>query len=183
MAHLASGKVAQECGAKFPQTLSCTKLRKHVATVSKVLNLKDTEMDQLADFMGHDIRVHRKFYRLPEGTLQLAKISKVLLALEQGRVAEFKGKNLDEINLEPNGKTQDIAVVIIHYSQLFSTATSKACIFLHIAEKVDLGSNVSESDDEESENETPQPRKRHQSPSTSTGKVICGLMKIHTLQF
>ena len=147
MAHLASGKVAQECGAKFPQTLSCTKLRKHVATVSKVLNLKDTEMDQLADFMGHDIRVHRKFYRLPEGTLQLAKISKVLLALEQGRVAEFKGKNL-----ELNGKTQDIAVVIFPYSQLFSTATSKtskACIFLHIAEKVDLGSKVSESDDGE----------------------------------
>ncbi|CAL8236877.1 unnamed protein product [Arctogadus glacialis] len=134
-------KVAHECGAKFPQALSCTKLRKHVATVSKVLNLKDTEMDQLADFMGHDIRVHRKFYRLPEGTLQLAKISKVLLALEQGRVAEFKGKNLDEINLEPN-------------------------------EKVDLGSNVSESDDEESENETPQPRKRHQSPSTSTEECL-----------
>ena len=86
----------------------------------KVLHLKDTEMDQLAAFKGHDIQVHRKFYRLPEGTLQLAKISKVLLALEQGRVAEFKGKNLDEINLEPNGKTQDIAVVIIHYSQLFS---------------------------------------------------------------
>ena len=86
----------------------------------KVLHLKDTEMDQLAAFKGHDIQVHRKFYRLPEGTLQLAKISKVLLALEQGRVAEFKGKNL-----ELNGKTQDIAVVIFPYSQLFSTATSK----------------------------------------------------------
>ena len=56
-------------------------------------------MDQLADFMGHDIRVHRQFYRLPEGTLQLAKISKLLLALEQGRVAEFKGKNIEEINI------------------------------------------------------------------------------------
>lgn len=97
-------KVAHQCGAKHPTTLSSTKLRKHVATLSKVLNLTDTEMDQLADFLGHDIRVHRKFYRLPEGTLQLAKISKVLMALEQGRVSEFKGKNLDEINLEPYGK-------------------------------------------------------------------------------
>ncbi len=72
--------------------------------LSKVLNLTDTELDQLADFMGYDIRVHRKFYRLPEGTLQLAKISKVLMALEQGRVSEFKGKNLDEINIDPNGR-------------------------------------------------------------------------------
>ncbi len=97
-------KVAHQCGAKHPKTLSSTKLRKHIATLSKVLNLTDTELDQLADFMGHDIRVHRKFYRLPEGTLQLAKISKVLMALEQGRVSEFKGKNLDEINIDPNGR-------------------------------------------------------------------------------
>lgn len=97
-------KISHQCGAKHPKNLSSTKLRKHIATLSKVLNLTDTELDQLADSMGHDIRVHRKFYRLPEGTLQLAKISKVLMALEQGRVSEFKGKNLDQINLDPNGK-------------------------------------------------------------------------------
>ncbi|KAK1904664.1 DNA primase [Dissostichus eleginoides] len=59
-----------------------------------------TELDQLADFLGHNIEVHRKHYRLPEGTLQLAKISKVLLALEQGRIGEYKGKNLDEIHID-----------------------------------------------------------------------------------
>lgn len=45
-----------------------------MATMSKVLNLKDNELDDLADFLGHDIRAHRQYYRLPEGTLQLAKI-------------------------------------------------------------------------------------------------------------
>lgn len=97
-------KVAHQCEAKHPKTLSSTKLQKHIATLSKVLNLLGTELDQLADLMGHDIRVHRKFYRLPEGTLQLAKISMVLMALEHGRVSEFKGENLDKINLDPNGK-------------------------------------------------------------------------------
>lgn len=53
-----------------------------MATLS-VLNLNDTEQDRLADFLGHDIRVHRKFYCLPKGTLQLAKISKVLIASKQ----------------------------------------------------------------------------------------------------
>ncbi len=88
---------------KHPKALTSTKLRKHIATLSTVLNLKTTELDQLADFLGHNIEVHRKHYRLPEGTLQLAKISKVLLALEQGRLGEYRGKDLDQIQLDVNG--------------------------------------------------------------------------------
>lgn len=97
-------QIAQSCGAKQPEALSSTKLRKHMATMSKILNLKDNEMDNLADFLGHDIRVHREYYRLPEGTLQLAKISKVLMAMERGQLSDFKGRNLDEINIDPQGK-------------------------------------------------------------------------------
>lgn len=97
-------QVARECGAKHPETLSSTKLRKHVSTLSTVLNLRDNEMDILANFLGHDIRVHRQYYRLPEGTLQLAKVSKVLIALEQGRLSEFQGMSLDQIQIDPEGK-------------------------------------------------------------------------------
>ncbi|XP_051980797.1 uncharacterized protein LOC127642110 [Xyrauchen texanus] len=98
---------AKVCGAKCPKSLTSTRLRKHAATLSTVLNMTDTEMDQLANFLGHDIRIHREFYRLPEKTLQLAKISKVLMALEQGRLAEFHGKNLDEIGIDPDEKVID----------------------------------------------------------------------------
>ncbi|XP_059426103.1 uncharacterized protein LOC132160437 [Carassius carassius] len=98
---------AKACGAKCPKALTSTRLRKHAATLSTVLNMTDTEMDQLANFLGHDIRIHREFYRLPEKTLQLAKISKVLMALEQGRLAEFDGKNLDEIRIDPDEKVID----------------------------------------------------------------------------
>ncbi|CAL8238134.1 unnamed protein product, partial [Merluccius merluccius] len=94
-------QVAQSCGARNPEALSSTKLRKHVATMSQILNLKENEMDNLADFLGHDIQVHRKYYRLPEGTLQLAKVSKILLAMERGKMAAFKGQNLDEITIDP----------------------------------------------------------------------------------
>jgi len=61
------------------------------------------------DFLGHNIRVHRQFYRHPEGTLQLAKISKVVMALDQGRLAEFKGKTLDDINIDPEGTLPGVA--------------------------------------------------------------------------
>lgn len=90
---------------KNPKALTSTKLRKHIATLSTVLNIKTTELDQLADFLGHNIAVYQKHYRLPEGTLQLAKISKVLLAMEQARLGEYKGKSLDEIQVDVNGQS------------------------------------------------------------------------------
>ena len=96
-------KYAKLCGAEHPEALTSTKLRKHIATMSQVLNLEENESDQLADFLGHDIRIHRQFYRLPQGTLQLARMSKVLLAMERGAVSQFKGMTLDDIEIDPEG--------------------------------------------------------------------------------
>ncbi|XP_067374903.1 uncharacterized protein [Channa argus] len=91
---------ASQCGAQNPEYLRSTHLRKHVATLSQILNLKDNELDQLANFLGHDIRVHRSYYRLPEATIEIAKISKLLMAMEKGTLARFQGKGLDDIDFE-----------------------------------------------------------------------------------
>ncbi|XP_056088670.1 uncharacterized protein LOC130087901 [Rhinichthys klamathensis goyatoka] len=91
---------ASQCGAQHPEYLRSTQLRKQVATMSQVLNLKDNELDQLANFLGHDIRVHRDYYRLPDATIEIAKISKLLLAMEKGTLVNFQGKSLDEIEIE-----------------------------------------------------------------------------------
>lgn len=124
---------ASACGAKCPQSLTSTRLRKHAATLSTVLNMTDTETDQLANFLGHDIRIHREFYRLPEKTLQLAKISKVLMPLEQGRLAEFLGKNLDEVGIDPDGELFYFFHLFIFYSFLFNY-TVKLC-FVYVSQK------------------------------------------------
>ncbi|XP_029943204.1 uncharacterized protein LOC115385360 isoform X2 [Salarias fasciatus] len=97
-------KYAKLCGAKHPEALTSTKLRKHIATMSQILNLDENECDQLADFLGHDIRIHRQYYRLPQGTLQLARMSKVLLAMEKGTVSQYKGMKLDDIEIDPEEK-------------------------------------------------------------------------------
>lgn len=89
-------KCANLCNAKHPETLTSTQLRKHIATLCQIMNLK------VAKFMGHDIRVHREYYRLTENTIQLAKMSKLLMAIECG-TAVYKGKSLDEIDLELEG--------------------------------------------------------------------------------
>ena len=67
--------------------------------MSQVLNLKKTELNMLAAFLGHDVRVHREFYRLPEATMQVAKISKLLMTMEQG-VGRWRGKSMDELDLD-----------------------------------------------------------------------------------
>ncbi|XP_071853109.1 uncharacterized protein [Apostichopus japonicus] len=95
------------CGATNPTFLRSTALRKQIATVSQVLNLKDNELDILAKFLGHDVRVHREFYRLPDSTLQVAKISKLLLSLENGRTSNLAGKSLDEIDIEKDEEIQE----------------------------------------------------------------------------
>lgn len=53
--------------------------------------------------MGLDIRVHRNFYRLPEDTLQMATVSKFLLAQENGKVFDFKGESLEDIEVNMEG--------------------------------------------------------------------------------
>ena len=67
-----------------PQVITPTNLRKHIATLSQLLNLQESELELLANHLGHDITVDRGFYQLPEDTLNLAKVGKLLLALEKG---------------------------------------------------------------------------------------------------
>lgn len=88
-----------ECGAKYPSTLRSTKLRKHIATQSQVLNLAENEIDILAGFMGHSKEIHKRHYRLPSGVLQVAKVTKILLAMENGSIKSLGGRTLDDIDL------------------------------------------------------------------------------------
>ena len=97
-------KLATQCEPALsnPATVTSTKLRKYIATISQVLCMNETEVDWLARHLGHNIRVHRDFYRLHESTIEIAKVSKLLLTVDQGETSNFAGKTLEEIDL--NGK-------------------------------------------------------------------------------
>jgi hypothetical protein len=92
-------KESMKCGATRPHDLRSTNFRKHIATMSQILNLKESELDQLAQFMGHDIKIHREFYRLPNDVVQTAQVVKVLMSMENGSIAELRGKSLAEIDV------------------------------------------------------------------------------------
>ena len=84
-----------------------TAYRKRAATMLQlIVQLSETEMHVVAKFMGHDIRIHRSFYRLPEKTLNAAKVSKVLLAMQKG-IGGFAGQTLEELDPGDEGSGDD----------------------------------------------------------------------------
>eukprot|EP00057_Strongylocentrotus_purpuratus_P015041 XP_011669515.1 PREDICTED: uncharacterized protein LOC100890715 isoform X2 [Strongylocentrotus purpuratus] len=89
--------LAEEADLMKPHLIRTTKMRKYCGTVSQILNLSESQLDWLADHMGHDIRVHREFYRLNESTIELAKVAKLMIAIDEGKAGKLIGKNLDEI--------------------------------------------------------------------------------------
>lgn len=88
------------CHAKNPEHLRSMQLYKHIARVFQILNLENDELDHLAKLLGHDIRADRDYYRSPEAAVELAKIAKLLLAMEKGSLERFKGNSLEEIEIE-----------------------------------------------------------------------------------
>nr|CAI5851676.1 unnamed protein product [Callosobruchus analis] len=75
-------------------------MTKHLAIVTQLFNMTDVDIEQLATFMGHTSGVHRGSYRLPNDVFQTAKLSKLLLLMEKGQASQYKGKNLEEIEID-----------------------------------------------------------------------------------
>lgn len=46
-------------------------------------------------------------FRLPQNVYQMAKVSKLLLALNKGKCIEYKGKSLDDIQLSDTAESDD----------------------------------------------------------------------------
>ena len=94
---------AQGLNLKNPKAITSTHLRKHIATVCKVLHLEEKELDWLAWHMGCDIRILREYYRLHESTTELAKVSKILAIVDEGSISFVDWEaNLDQIDVDVN---------------------------------------------------------------------------------
>ena len=75
---------SKEAGVSNLSVFTFTTLRKHVATLTQSFEISKLDQDQLASFLGHDIRVHRSFYRRPIDIVEKAKVAKILLAANKG---------------------------------------------------------------------------------------------------
>lgn len=71
---------AERSGTSEPASFTGTNLRKQLATMCVSLKLDDSEVADVADFMGHAELVHRNFYRQNTIDRQLVKMSQWLEA-------------------------------------------------------------------------------------------------------
>ncbi|KAL3837344.1 hypothetical protein ACJMK2_022708, partial [Sinanodonta woodiana] len=96
-------------GCQQPELITSSRLRKYIATVAQVIDLSDHELQWLSSHLAHDLKTYKQYYRQQDSTLELTKVSKLLLAAEAGKLGEYTGKKLDDINVEemPNIEEED----------------------------------------------------------------------------
>ncbi|CAG2198648.1 unnamed protein product [Mytilus edulis] len=111
---------------KQSEAFTFTALRKHIATLTQLYEINDTMQYQLAQFIGHDIRVHREYYRLPLDIIQKAKIAKFLIDASEGEKQDFE--NLQIRNDVTLGELSIPALDIFFKNP--STHTLKKLIFV-----------------------------------------------------
>lgn len=93
-------KYVEKCGVTRAKSITATLLRKHLATITQLLQFSNNDMEQLSKFMGHTLKTHCNVYRMSDNIYQTAKVSKLLLLMMEGGAENFKGKRLDEIDIE-----------------------------------------------------------------------------------
>ncbi|KAK9739044.1 hypothetical protein QE152_g9292 [Popillia japonica] len=57
-------------------------------------------MERLANFMGHDLAIHKQHYRLSSTTMELKDISKLLLIMEGADIEKYRGRTSTDIVCE-----------------------------------------------------------------------------------
>jgi len=95
-------KVLSKLELESSERIHSTELRKFCSTVSQIADLSENDLRWLADHLGHNLDVHREYYRLKDSTVELSKVSRILLAIDEGNAGNFMGKKLSEISVEGN---------------------------------------------------------------------------------
>ena len=66
----------------------------------QVADLNQGELKWLANHMGHEVNIHESVYRLHDSTIELAKVSRLLMAVDRGDVRQYSGRSLADINVD-----------------------------------------------------------------------------------
>ena len=68
-----------------------------MAIASQFLNLPQHQRTWVADFLGHELRVHDNYYRMHTDAVNLAKVTKMLYMVDSGKPEDSYSKDLDTI--------------------------------------------------------------------------------------
>ena len=93
-------KIVKLADVQNPDCMTTTKMRKYVATMMQLMDLTQTEIDWVSNHLGHSLNIHKFFYRQHTSAIEMAKVTRLLLQVEEGQAADYSGKTLDEIAVE-----------------------------------------------------------------------------------
>ena len=101
----------------------------------KLLQLNDEQLEYLCNHMGHDVKVHRHFYRLHDNALEVSKVAKLLLAVDGGQIHHIAGKDLDTITLDGNKNivllTSTNFYILRSISKMFQISQTALMVHVH----------------------------------------------------
>ena len=90
-------KYAEEFKLQDKKVFRSTKLRKYLVTAAQFLDLPQNQRVWVADFLGHDLNVHDKYYRMHTDAVNLAKMTKLLYIADKRKVKDAYLENLDTL--------------------------------------------------------------------------------------
>jgi hypothetical protein len=64
--------------------------------------MSPVETEWLSNHMGHTLNIHKNFYRLQDSVIEMAKVSRLLMAVDKGELSKYQGKGLQDINVNGN---------------------------------------------------------------------------------
>lgn len=108
--------ISEECGAKEPQLLRGTGLRKHVATKCVELDLKASALGDVIGHLGHSEQIHKNIYQQKLKSKTIVQVTKVLEAA-QGYLEDL------EEEAEENDDRSDFIEVPSNESIISSTSS------------------------------------------------------------
>lgn len=71
------------------------------------MNLNEIQIEWLANHLGHSVQIHKDVYRQYDCTLEMAKVSAILLAVDRGESKQFAKKTLEEITIQGNSNSKN----------------------------------------------------------------------------
>ena len=60
------------------------------------------ELSWLSSHLGHNLETHKAYYRQQQATIELSKVSRLLIATDAGILGHYHGKKLSEIPIDGN---------------------------------------------------------------------------------
>ena len=100
--------------------------------MSQLVDMDQNEMGWLAKHLGHDIHIHKEFYRMYESTLEMAVVGNLHIAIDEGPT-NLKAKTF---RIYPNKVLSDNCVDYIHLHKMQDSYTYRAVAVDYIKCKI-----------------------------------------------